>query len=106
MVFLLAGVCASVTGMLLASFNHGASLLLNRGTLNYDAIAATLIGGTAIAGGRGSVWRTLMGVVLIAIITDLVLLRGYSLGAQIFFKGLIMMAFVLLIHLRSRSGQR
>jgi ribose/xylose/arabinose/galactoside ABC-type transport system permease subunit len=105
-VFFMAGACASVTGIFLASFNHGASLLLNRGTLNYDAIAATLIGGTAIAGGRGSVWRTLMGVVLIAVITDLVLLRGYSLGAQIFFKGLIMMVFVLLIHLRSRNGQR
>jgi simple sugar transport system permease protein/ribose transport system permease protein len=105
-VFILACICASITGIFLASFNHGASLLLNRGTLNYDAIAATLIGGTAIAGGRGAVWRTLLGVVLIAVITDLVLLRGYSLGAQIFFKGLIMSLFVLLIHLRSRGGRR
>jgi ribose/xylose/arabinose/galactoside ABC-type transport system permease subunit len=102
-VFLIAGVTAALTGIFLASFNHGASLLLNRGTLNYDAIAATLIGGTAIAGGRGSVWRALFGVVLIAIITNLVLLRGYSLGAQILFKGIIMLAFLLIIHLRSRK---
>ena len=102
-VFTLAGVSASLAGIFLASFNHGASLLLNRGTLNYDAIAATLIGGTAIMGGKGSVWRTLLGVLLIATITNLVLLRGYSFGAQIFFKGVLMAAFVLLIHLRSRK---
>jgi simple sugar transport system permease protein/ribose transport system permease protein len=104
-VFLIAGVAAALAGIFLASFNHGASLLLNRGTLNYDAIAATLIGGTAIAGGRGSVWRALFGVVLIAIVTNLVLLRGYSLGAQILFKGMIMVAFVLVIHLRSKKGR-
>lgn len=104
-VFLIAGISAALAGIFLASFNHGASLLLNRGTLNYDAIAATLIGGTAIAGGRGSVWRTLLGVILIAIITNLVLLRGYSLGAQILFKGILMVAFVLAIHLRSKKGR-
>ncbi|KQU85851.1 hypothetical protein ASD12_31095 [Mesorhizobium sp. Root102] len=104
-VFMLAGVSAALAGIFLGSFNHGASLLLNRGTLNYDAIAATLIGGTAIAGGRGSVWRTLLGVILIATITNLVLLRGYSFGAQIFFKGVLMTAFVLIIHLRSQRGR-
>lgn len=102
-VFLIAGISAALAGIFLASFNHGASLLLNRGTLNYDAIAATLIGGTAIAGGRGSIWRTLFGVILIAAITNLVLLRGYSLGAQILFKGILMSVFVLAIHLRSRE---
>lgn len=101
-VFMLAGLSAALAGIFLASFNHGASLLLNRGTLNYDAIAAVLIGGTAITGGRGAVWRTLLGVILIAAITNLVLLRGYTLGAQIFFKGILMAVFVLAIHLRSR----
>ncbi|MDE1173614.1 MAG: ABC transporter permease [Parvibaculaceae bacterium] len=104
-VFMLAGFSAALAGIFLASFNHGASLLLNRGTLNYDAIAATLIGGTAIVGGRGSVWRTLLGVILIATITNLVLLRGYSFGAQIFFKGVIMAVFVIVIHLRSQRGR-
>ena len=104
-VFIIAGISAALAGIFLASFNHGASLLLNRGTLNYDAIAATLIGGTAIAGGRGSIWRTLLGVVLIAAITNLVLLRGYSLGAQILFKGILMSIFVLVIHLRSRGSR-
>jgi ribose/xylose/arabinose/galactoside ABC-type transport system permease subunit len=102
-VFCFAGLAAAFAGVMLAAFNHSASLLLNRGTLNYDAIAATLIGGTAISGGRGSIWRTLVGVLVIACITDLVLLRGYSTGTQILVKGLIMMAYVLAIHLNSRD---
>ncbi|QEX23721.1 sugar ABC transporter permease [Hypericibacter adhaerens] len=105
-VFCLAGVTAALTGILLAAFNHSASLLLNRGTLNYDAIAATLIGGAAIAGGRGAVWRTLGGVIIIAFATDLVLLRGYSTGTQILLKGLVMMVFVLALHLRSKERRR
>lgn len=105
-VFCIAGVSAACTGILLAAFNHGASLLLNRGTLNYDAIAATLIGGAAIAGGRGAAWRTLGGVIVIAFATDLVLLRGYSTGTQILLKGIVMMVFVLAIHLRSKERRR
>jgi ribose/xylose/arabinose/galactoside ABC-type transport system permease subunit len=100
-VFCLAGASAALAGIMLGSFNHGASLLLNRGTLNYDAIAAALIGGTAISGGRGAVWRALGGAIVIAIVTDLVLLRGYSTGVQILIKGVIVMGFVVALHLQS-----
>lgn len=94
---------AAVAGILLGAFNQGASLLLD-GTLTYDAIAATLVGGTAIAGGRGAVWRTLIGAVAIATITDLLLLRGYSTGIQILVKGVLVLLVVLAVHLR--SGER
>jgi ribose/xylose/arabinose/galactoside ABC-type transport system permease subunit len=103
-VFLVAGVSAALAGIMLAAFNHGASLLLNRGTLNYDAIAAALIGGTAISGGRGAPWRALAGAIVIAIVTDLVLLRGYSTGIQILVKGIIVIGFVIALHLR--TGER
>jgi len=49
-VFAIAGACAGLAGIFMASFNHSASLLLNRGTPGYDAIAAVLIGGAAIGG--------------------------------------------------------
>jgi ribose/xylose/arabinose/galactoside ABC-type transport system permease subunit len=94
---------AAVAGILLGAFNQGASLLVE-GSLTYDAIAATLVGGTAIAGGRGAVWRTLLGAVAIATITDLLLLRGYSTGVQVLVKGLLVLLVVLAVHLR--SGER
>jgi ribose/xylose/arabinose/galactoside ABC-type transport system permease subunit len=99
-VFAIAGACAGLAGIFMASFNHSASLLLSRGTLGYDAIAAVLIGGAAIGGGRGTVLRSMLGVVVIAVVTDLVLLRGFSTGAQIALKGMVMVAFALAVHLR------
>lgn len=104
-VFAIAGFGAALAGIFMGSFNHSASLLLNRGTLGYDAIAAVLIGGAAIGGGRGTVARTTFGVVAIAIVTDLVLLRGYSTGTQVAVKGLVMVAFALAVHLRQEASQ-
>lgn len=101
-VFGLAGVTAAIAGILLGAYNQGASLLLT-GSLTYDAIAATLVGGTLVAGGKGSVWKTLVGAIVIATITDLLLLRGYSSGVQIMVKGLLVIVVVVVVHLRSRG---
>lgn len=104
-VFAIAGAAAALAGMFVASFNHSASLLLNRGTLGYDAIAAVLIGGAAIGGGRGTVLRTMFGVAVVAVVTDLVLLRGLSTGAQILLKGLVMVAFTIAVHLKQEQSK-
>ena len=74
------------------------------GNLTFDAIAAVLVGGTAIAGGKGSAVRTLFGAILIAIISNILLLRGVSTGAQIFLKGLLVLAIVLYVQIRMRRG--
>jgi ribose/xylose/arabinose/galactoside ABC-type transport system permease subunit len=95
------GLCLAVTGVFLAAFNTSATTNL-AGTLTLDAIAAVLLGGTAIAGGRGSALRTLGGAVLIAVIADVLLLRGYSTGIQILVKGVLVLAVVVLVHLRRR----
>jgi ribose transport system permease protein len=104
-VFGLAGATAALTGILLGAYNQSGSLLLE-GSLTYDAIAATLVGGAAIAGGRGSIWRTLLGAMVIATITDLLLLRGYSTGIQIMVKGLLVLMVVVLVHVRRGEHRR
>lgn len=103
-VFAIAGVTAALAGIFMASFNHSASLLLSRGTLGYDAIAAVLIGGAAIGGGRGSVLSTMLGVGIIAVVSDLVLLRGFTTGEQILLKGLVMVVFAIGVHLRQERS--
>lgn len=95
--FAIAGVAAGVTGVVLGSFNQGGSMLLT-GTLTFDAIAATLVGGTVVSGGRGAAWRTLLGALAIGVITNILLLRGYSTGIQIMVKGLIVVIAVVLVH--------
>lgn len=99
------GACIALTGVFLAAFNTSANADLG-GTLSLDAIAAVLVGGTAIGGGSGSALRTLGGAVLISVISDLLLLRGFSTGLQLFVKGLLVLVVVIAVHLRSTRGRR
>jgi len=101
--FAIAGLCTAIAGLELGAFNESGSLLIE-GTLTYDAIAAAVVGGIAISGGRGSVWQAFGGAILIAAISDILLLRGYSEGIQILVKGLIVFVVVVLARLnRMRS---
>ena len=99
------GLCLAITGVFLASFNTSATTNLG-GTLTLDVIAAVLVGGTAITGGKGSALRTLGGAVLISIIADVLLIRGYSTGVQILVKGVLVLAVVVLVHVRATRGSR
>lgn len=96
-----AGGLFATAAVFTAAFNTSANVNLG-GTLTFDAIAAVLAGGTPISGGGGSAVRTLAGAVLIAAVSDILLLRGYSTGIQVMVKGLIVLAVVLLVHLRSQ----
>jgi ribose/xylose/arabinose/galactoside ABC-type transport system permease subunit len=100
--WLAAGALFAVTAMFTAAFNTSSNVNLG-GTLTFDAISAVLAGGTPIAGGRGSALRTLAGAVLIAAVSDILLLRGYSTGVQIMVKGLIVLFVVVIVHLRTKE---
>ena len=99
------GACIALTGVFLAAFNTSANAQLG-GTLSLDAIAAVLAGGTAIGGGKGSALRTLGGALLISVISDLLLLRGFSTGIQLLVKGIFVLFVVVAVHVRSARGRR
>jgi ribose/xylose/arabinose/galactoside ABC-type transport system permease subunit len=99
------GACIALTGIFLAAFNTSANADLG-GTLSLDAIAAVLVGGTAIGGGRGSALRTLGGAVLISVISDLLLLRGLSTGVQLLAKGIMVLLVIIAVHRRSTRRRR
>jgi simple sugar transport system permease protein/ribose transport system permease protein len=92
--FAIAGASFALGGAFLGAFNKGASAQLE-GTTTFDVIAAVLVGGTLISGGRGSALRTLAGAIVIATISDLLLLRGFDTGAQILLKGVLVVVVVL-----------
>jgi ribose/xylose/arabinose/galactoside ABC-type transport system permease subunit len=98
--FAIAGAVMALGGVFIGAFNQGASQGLE-GTLTFDAIAAVLVGGTLISGGRGSALRTLLGALAIAAISNLLLLRGMGNGPQIMIKGLLVVTVVLIAHFRS-----
>jgi simple sugar transport system permease protein/ribose transport system permease protein len=103
--FALAGACTGVAGILIAATNQNASLFIES-TYTFDAIAAVLVGGTAVTGGRGSASRALFGAIVIATISSLLLLRGYSTGLQILVKGAIVLVVVVLVALSNRERGR
>lgn len=96
--FALAGLCTAIAGIELGAFNQSGSLLVES-NFTYDGIAAAVVGGTAITGGRGSAVQAFGGAVLMSGIADIVLLRGYSEGWQILIQGLVVFAVVVLARL-------
>jgi ribose/xylose/arabinose/galactoside ABC-type transport system permease subunit len=93
--YVLAGACSAVSGVLLAARYGSGDMELGAG-YDYTAIAAVLVGGTAIQGGSGSVGRTLIGVTAIAVIEVVLLLRGFSQQLQYLITGLIVLAVIML----------
>jgi ribose/xylose/arabinose/galactoside ABC-type transport system permease subunit len=94
--YLWAGAFVAVPGMMLAIRYNTANMEYGVG-YDYDAIAAVLVGGTPIHGGEGAVWRTIVGVVLIAVVQVLVLLHGVRQEWQYLITGLIVL-FVIMLH--------
>jgi len=94
-VFVISGVTAALAGLLLAG-RLGTGYPLAGSGLELDAIVAVVLGGTALSGGRGSVIRSIGGVLLLACISNLLNLLEVSAYLQMFIKGLIVILAILL----------
>jgi ribose/xylose/arabinose/galactoside ABC-type transport system permease subunit len=103
--FALAGACAGVAGILLGAAQDNATLLTAE-TYTSDAIAAVLIGGMAVTGGRGAIYRTAVGALFIAVVSDMLLLRGYSTGVQVLVRGVIVVLVIVGLGLWRREATR
>ncbi|GAA4737629.1 ABC transporter permease [Nocardioides endophyticus] len=102
--YVLVGVCAGIAALLLvAKTTTGTSTHGNLYEL--DAIAAVVIGGTLLTGGRGTIVGTVLGVVIFSTLTNIFILNNRSFSEQQLFKGAIIVAAVLLQQrLASRSS--
>ncbi|MDL2402513.1 ABC transporter permease [Rhizobium mayense] len=100
--YALAGVLSGIGGILIAARFGSADMQTARG-FEYTAIAAVLIGGTAIGGGRGSMVQSFLGMAAIVVINALVLLQGFSMEFQRLTVGLAVLAVVILQGLGRRN---
>jgi len=103
--YALAGLTAGIGAvMMLARTTAGSS---THGTLyELEAIAAVVVGGTLLVGGRGTIVGTVFGVLIFATLTNVFTLNNLSISAQAVAKGVIIVAAVLLqqrIAARSRA---
>jgi ribose/xylose/arabinose/galactoside ABC-type transport system permease subunit len=94
-------ICAGVGGVLLGSRLGNIQPSLGN-AFELDAIAACVIGGANLAGGKGTVQGTIMGVLILAVMNNLLSLRNVESYWQQVLKGVIIIA-VVLIHSRSQK---
>jgi simple sugar transport system permease protein len=92
--YLLSGLLAGVAGVLfVAQYRQGKP---DAGTgLELDAIAAVVIGGTSLMGGRGGLAGTLVGVLIFGLLSDILQLQNIDSNVQLVMKGLIIVCTVL-----------
>jgi ribose transport system permease protein len=93
MTFVIGGVMAAMAGIIYASRINSGTPIAGEG-YELDAIAATVIGGTSVSGGEGSIVRTLIGVLLLNVITNTFTMFGIDTSAQKIIKGVIILVVV------------
>lgn len=93
LVFILCGLLAGLGGIILAGNLASANPDLGRG-YELDVIAAVILGGTALAGGRGSILGVVLGALLMALLGNAFVLLGISAHWQVVCKGLVIILAV------------
>ncbi|TVQ41153.1 MAG: ribose ABC transporter permease [Spirochaetaceae bacterium] len=98
-VYVFSGVTAAMSALILTSRLNSAGPAVGQ-AYELDVIAAVVIGGTSLSGGRGSVWGTLIGALLISVINNGMNLLGINPFYQLVVKGGIIIGAVFLDRLR------
>jgi D-xylose transport system permease protein len=96
LVFMISGGMAAMGGVIFASRLNSVDLTAGSGTILLDAIAAAVIGGVSLFGGRGRVSGALFGGLIIAMVSNGIDLVGYTDSIKLITTGLILLAAVTL----------
>ena len=103
LVYVLSGICAAVAGLVLSSQLTSAGPTAGT-TYELTAIAAVVIGGAALTGGRGTVGGTMLGAFVIGFLSDGLVIVGVSSYWQTVFTGAVIVLAVLLNSIRYGKG--
>jgi ribose transport system permease protein len=93
-VYVISGICVAIAAILVSGRLASASPIIGN-LYELDAIAAVVIGGSALAGGRATIVGTFLGVITFALIFNLLTLMDLAVEIQQITKGLIILAAVL-----------
>jgi erythritol transport system permease protein len=104
-VYMFSGFCAALVGIVIAS-QLQASHPATGETFELNAIAAAVLGGTSMSGGRGRIGGTIVGAFVIGILSDGLIMMGVSSFWQTVIKGLVIIAAVVIDQAQSRLQAR
>jgi ribose transport system permease protein len=103
LLYVVSGLCCGIAAIMIASLTTTGSS--THGTLyELDAIAAVIIGGTLLTGGRGTLIGSILGVLVFTTITNLFVLNNLATEVQNIAKGVIIVVAVLIQARAQRSS--
>lgn len=102
LVYAIAGGLAATGGLLVTSRLDAAQPNAGMG-YELDAIAAVVIGGTSLSGGKGSVWGTVLGAVIIGVLNNGLVLLNVSPFWQQVVKGAVILLAVIIDRANARK---
>jgi len=102
--FVLASTTAGIAGIVYASRLRSVSTALDGGTLVLYSVAAAVIGGTSLLGGRGKAVHAVLGGIVIAAIDNGMGLQGYSAAAKNVVTALVLLAAVTIDSVARRNA--
>ncbi|MCT2590837.1 sugar ABC transporter permease [Streptomyces sp. N2-109] len=102
-VFGIAGMLAVVGGLFIASQSGGANKSLGADNTLMNVIAAAVIGGTSLFGGRGKIWSALLGALVIMSIQQGLDLMGMASEIQFMITGAVLLAAVVIDSVSRRT---
>lgn len=104
-VYMFSGFCAAIVGLIISS-ELMASHPATGESFELNAIAASVLGGTSMSGGRGTVGGTIIGAFVIGILSDGLVMMGVSTFWQMVIKGLVIIFAVVIDQAQRRLQQR
>ena len=104
-VYIISGACAALAGLIITS-ELGAAYPNTANTYELNAIAAAVLGGTSLSGGKGSIIGTVVGAFVIGFLSDGLVLVGVSTFWQLVIKGTVIVLAVILEQTQERVKAR
>jgi erythritol transport system permease protein len=104
-VYMFSGFCAAIVGLIISS-ELMASHPATGESFELNAIAAAVLGGTSMSGGRGTIGGTIIGAFVIGILSDGLVMMGVSSFWQMVIKGLVIIVAVVVDQAQRRLQSR
>ena len=105
LVYVISGFCSAVVGLIIASQLVAAHPATGQ-FFELNAIAAVVLGGTSLSGGRGSIGGTIIGAFVIGVLGDGLVMVGVSSFWQQVIKGLVIVLAVIIDQVQARMQTR
>jgi erythritol transport system permease protein len=104
-VYMFSGFCAAIVGIVISS-ELMASHPATGNSFELNAIAAAVLGGTSMSGGRGTIGGTIIGAFVIGILSDGLVMMGVSSFWQMVIKGIVIIVAVVVDQAQRRLQQQ